>query len=164
MWQIICVTGFIITAQNSNQNNQVSSTINNASTNDSNSNSISSSSSSNSDSGYIGESAAKSSARGYFDEYSLEHVMPKKWRNNWDANKLDDFQAEKRDKILLTLGNLTLLTKQLNSIIRDADWQTKKNGNQKNHGLNEYAQGIEIFSKYLKRDTWDENTITERAQ
>ena len=71
MWQIICVTGFIITAQNSNQNNQVSSTINNASTNDSNSNSISSSSSSNSDSGYIGESAAKSSARGYFDEYSL---------------------------------------------------------------------------------------------
>lgn len=100
----------------------------------------------------------------YFNEYSLEHVMPKKWRNNWDSNKLDDFQAEKRDKILLTLGNLTLLTKQLNSIIRDADWQTKKNGNQKNHGLNEYAQGIEIFSKYLKRDTWDENTITERAQ
>lgn len=76
----------------------------------------------------------------------------------------DDFQAEKRDKILLTLGNLTLLTKQLNSIIRNADWLTKKNGNQKNHGLNEYAQGIEIFSKYLQRDVWNEDTITERAQ
>jgi len=100
----------------------------------------------------------------YFSEYSLEHIMPKKWRNNWNANNLDNFQAEKRDKTILTLGNLTLLTKQLNSIIRDSDWLTKKNGNQKNHGLNEYAQGIEIFSKYLQRDNWSEDTILERAQ
>jgi len=100
----------------------------------------------------------------YFNEYSLEHVMPKKWRNNWNADNLANDQAEQRDKLILTLGNLTLLTKQLNSSIRDSDWVAKKNGNARNHGLKEYAQGIEIFSKYLQRENWNEDSITERGQ
>jgi len=100
-----------------------------------------------------------------FDEYSLEHVLPKKWRNNWDKeHKLTDAQGEARDRILATLGNLTLITKKLNSSIRDSDWATKKIGSGKNKGLNEYAQGIEIFSKYLQRDNWNEGSIKERAK
>lgn len=99
----------------------------------------------------------------YFNEYSLEHVMPKKWRNNWNNENLAKEQEEKRDDLILTLGNLTLITKQLNSSIRDSDWSTKKSGNGKNLGLIEYAQGIEIFSQYLRRDIWDENSIMERA-
>jgi len=99
----------------------------------------------------------------YFNEYSIEHVMPKKWRNNWSDNLTDD-QTEKRDKLLLTLGNLTLLTKRLNSSIRDSNWLQKKKGNKRNHGLDEYAQGIEIFSKYLQRDSWDEGSIIEREE
>jgi len=100
----------------------------------------------------------------YFNEYSLEHVMPKKWRNNWNSNNLTNDESEQRDKIILKLGNLTLITKQLNSSIRDADWSTKKEGNKRNHGLNEYAQGIEIFSKYLQRENWDEDSISERGE
>jgi len=99
----------------------------------------------------------------YFNEYSLEHVMPKKWRNNWNVQNLTMEQAEQRDDLILTLGNLTLITKQLNSSIRDSDWSTKKNGNGRNLGLIEYAQGIEIFSQYLQKDSWDENSIKERA-
>lgn len=99
----------------------------------------------------------------YFNEYSLEHVMPKKWRNNWNTQNLTNEQAEQRDDLILTLGNLTLITKQLNSSIRDSDWPTKKNGNGRNLGLTEYAQGIKIFSQYLQRDNWDESTIKERA-
>jgi hypothetical protein len=99
----------------------------------------------------------------YFNEYSLEHVMPKKWRNNWNNENLTREQEEQRDDLILTLGNLTLITKQLNSSIRDSDWATKKSGNGRNLGLIKYAQGIEIFSQYLQRNIWDETSIKERA-
>lgn len=100
----------------------------------------------------------------YFNEYSLEHIMPKKWRNNWNDASLDKEQAGQRDDLILTLGNLTLITKELNSSIRDSNWESKKFGSGQNHGLMEYAQGIEIFSKYLQRDKWDEDSIKERGQ
>ncbi|WP_418931577.1 DUF262 domain-containing protein, partial [Gordonibacter pamelaeae] len=37
-----------------------------------------------------------------FNQYTLEHMMPKKWRNKWGA--LDDEAATRRDRKLLTLG------------------------------------------------------------
>ena len=43
-----------------------------------------------------------------FNQYTLEHVMPKKWRNKWGA--LDDEAATRRDRKLLTLGNLAIIT------------------------------------------------------
>jgi len=100
----------------------------------------------------------------FFNEYSLEHVMPKKWGNNWAAVDFSDEQKKERDRILLTLGNLTIITKNLNSSIRDSKWEIKKIGRGNNKGLNEYAQGIETFSNYLQRDTWDESVIKERAK
>lgn len=100
----------------------------------------------------------------FINEYSLEHIMPKKWRNNWDkSSSLSDEQKEERDKLLKTLGNLTLITKRLNSSISDADWKTKKVGKGNHKGLNEYANGIEIFSEYLSKNKWDEECIKERS-
>ena len=98
-----------------------------------------------------------------FNEYSLEHVMPKKWRNNWNSEGLSGERAEQRDTLVRSLGNLTLITKNLNSSIRDSDWNRKLKGSGKNHGLNEYAQGIEIFSKYMRRDDWNDECIKERG-
>lgn len=117
---------------------------------------------------YMIESAVRSNMHATqlrdFDDYSLEHVMPKKWRNHWNGEKLPDDLANKRDKSLLTLGNLTLITSNLNSAIRDADWRTKKEGARNNPGLKEFAQGIETFSGYLERAEWNEKTIDERAE
>lgn len=100
----------------------------------------------------------------FIQEYSLEHIMPKKWRNNWDRNNLlNGKQKEKRDKVLRTLGNLAIITKRLNSSISDADWGIKKVGRGNHKGLNEYATGIEIFSEYLSKNDWNEECIKERA-
>lgn len=100
----------------------------------------------------------------FIQEYSLEHVMPKKWGNNWNKNNsLNEKQKKKRDEILRTLGNLTIITKRLNSSISDADWETKKVGKGNHKGLNEYANGIEIFSEYLSKTDWNEECIKERA-
>jgi len=90
-----------------------------------------------------------------FNHYSVEHVMPKNWRNYWDSG-LSAKKAEQRDAILLKFGNLTIITRSLNSSIRDADWKTKKNGKGNNKGLIEYCAGIKTFSKYLQKPTWNE--------
>jgi|TARA_Y100000310_G_scaffold336994_1_gene422941 uncharacterized protein with ParB-like and HNH nuclease domain len=98
------------------------------------------------------------------NEYSLEHIMPKKWRNNWKVPDLfSEKDREKRDQLLLKLGNLTIITASLNSSIRDASWQIKKNGNGDKKGLKEYSAGISIFEKCLSYSEWNEEKIDERG-
>ena len=96
-------------------------------------------------------------------KYSLEHIMPKKWRNHWPACPSPE-EAEERDRYLLTLGNLTIITSSLNTSIRDSSWIQKKEGNKKNKGLSEYGAGIEIFSEWLDQEEWNELTIIDRAR
>ncbi|MDH5543892.1 MAG: DUF262 domain-containing HNH endonuclease family protein [Nitrospinota bacterium] len=98
------------------------------------------------------------------DHYSLEHIMPKKWRNNWD-NGLDEEAARKRDQLLLKLGNLTIITSSLNSSIRDQSWKSKKRGNNGKKGLDEYSKGIKIFDTpdFLQSSIWDEEKVSERS-
>ena len=95
-------------------------------------------------------------------KYSLEHLMPKKWRNNWD--KLSSKESEiNRDRKLLTLGNLTIITQSLNSSIRDSKWEDKLKGKNKKGGLIEYSVGLKTISQFLKYPEWNEKTIEERA-
>ena len=96
------------------------------------------------------------------NKYSLEHLMPKKWRNNWD--KLSSKESEiNRDRKLLTLGNLTIITQSLNSSIRDSKWEDKLKGKNKKGGLIEYSVGLKTISQFLKYPEWNEKTIEERA-
>lgn len=97
------------------------------------------------------------------NKYSLEHVMPKKWRNNWQFSG-SETDAARRDGILLSLGNLTIITQSLNASIRDADWATKRAGKGDKGGLRKYADGIETLAKYLDMDEWNEAAIAERAE
>ena len=96
------------------------------------------------------------------ESYSLEHLMPKKWQNNWNAPPSEDERNE-RNRLLLTLGNLTIIPGKLNSSIRDSDWETKKKGKGSLCGLDKYSSGIEILGKYLKLECWDEKNIRDRA-
>lgn len=97
-----------------------------------------------------------------FDGYSLEHLMPKKWRNNWPACKNDDL-AKERDAKLLTLGNLAIITQSLNASIRDADWNTKKSGKNNKPGLNISAAGLATINDALSKNEWNEEEIDIRA-
>ena len=97
------------------------------------------------------------------DRYSLEHLMPKKLRNNWKVNT-EAFDANRRDFILLTLGNLAIIQQSLNASIRDANWKTKKSGIGSRNGLVRYSEGIETLSDYLNLDEWNEDRIYERAE
>ena len=69
-----------------------------------------------------------------------------------------------RDQVLRKLGNLSLLSSSLNSSIRDSDWQTKKSGKGKRHGLDRYAAGLETLAEDLPNETWTESHIHARGQ
>lgn len=98
-----------------------------------------------------------------FDGYSLEHLMPKKWRNNWTACANDEL-AKERDSMLLTLGNLAIITQSLNASIRDSDWSTKKVGKKNKPGLDLCAIGLNTLSEALGKAEWNEAEIAARAQ
>lgn len=99
-----------------------------------------------------------------FNQYSLEHLMPKKWRNNWPSCATDDL-ARQRDSILLTLGNLAIITQSLNASIRDAAWSMKKAGNGSGKpGLDLCASGLCTLHDVLVKFDWDENEISVRAK
>ena len=94
--------------------------------------------------------------------YTLEHLMPKKWRNNWTLPTSNT--EEDRDRILLTLGNLAIITQPLNSSIRDSDWQTKLNGKNSKTGLLANASGLLTIQGALSQADWNEDGIYERAE
>lgn len=96
-----------------------------------------------------------------YSHYTLEHIMPKKWQNRWPS--VSEEQVETRNKLLLKLGNLTLLSAQLNRSIRDADWKTKKVGSGDRGGLLRYGVGLEIFQQDLAEDDWTEEHIRARG-
>jgi len=96
-------------------------------------------------------------------KYSLEHLMPKKWENNW-GKLSSQTEIDSRNRTLLTLGNLAIITQSLNASIRDSDWNIKKSGNKKSDGLTHFSAGIETLAPYLKIETWNDTEIEERAK
>ena len=88
------------------------------------------------------------------DNLSLEHILPKKWRNHWNNPKIIDEST--RDHKLLTLGNLTVVKGKLNSSMRDAAWGKKQKA------LQQFSI-FKITTDYINTNTWDENDINRRA-
>lgn len=107
----------------------------------------------------IRSSSMRSTAMLGFNSYSLEHLMPKKWRNKWGIA----IDPENRDFTLQTLGNLAIITSSLNSSIRDADWDKKLDGSSSKGGLKKYAAGLATMEAVLNSTDWDEDHISERA-
>ena len=51
----------------------------------------------------------------------VEHIMPQEWGTNWKA-ELTPEEEDERNRLVQTLGNLTLVTKPLNSKLSNAAW------------------------------------------
>jgi len=88
--------------------------------------------------------------------YSVEHMMPVKWEANWLEQGMTKEQQSDRDSKLRTLGNLTLVTKRLNSAMQNAAWAVKKSHLKLNSSLR-------MTTKYLENEKWDEAGIEARA-
>lgn len=94
-----------------------------------------------------------------YNSYSLEHLMPKNWRSKWGATQ----DEENRDHMILTIGNLAIITANLNSSIRDSEWSKKLNGHGSKKGLKTYSSGLVTMVNVLSSIEWSEDKITDRA-
>lgn len=109
-------------------------------------------------------SAKSSTALLGFNNYSLEHMMPKKWRNNWGSCATEELSRQ-RDSLLLTLGNLAIIPQSLNASIRDSSWAAKKAGKGvDNPGLSICAAGLTTIHDALQKEAWNEAEINTRAE
>ena len=88
--------------------------------------------------------------------YSVEHMMPQKWTTNWSVKGMNESAKAIRNKKLKTLGNLTLVTKSLNSSMKNAAWDKKKKA------LKEFSL-LKITTDYIDNKEWDETKIDKRA-
>ncbi len=99
---------------------------------------------------------------------TIEHVMPQKWQENWLVPGYEDVEIDEadpdyrnkmftRNRIVNTLGNLTLLTQKLNSSVSNGPYKVK-------------MPAIRAHSSLaLNRDLnawnhWDEDTIQQRGE
>jgi len=89
--------------------------------------------------------------------YPIEHVMPQKWQEKWRVNGLE---AEiERAAHIHRIGNLTLLTKSLNSKVSNGAWPTKRSAIGKHDTLL-------LNSRMLAQvadGAWNEQAIAARA-
>jgi hypothetical protein len=93
-----------------------------------------------------------------------EHVLPVSWTEEWpfeDGEYAERFsndpKAENRNRLLHTLGNLTLLTSSLNIS------SGNKGFSEKRQKLEEHT-GLFLNKWFLKRDAWRETHIKERGE
>lgn len=98
-------------------------------------------------------------------DLTIEHVMPQSWRQNrhhWPlpADIADELRAAgSRDRLVHSIGNLTLVTGRLNASLSNLSWRQKQDRLSK------------FFTLYLNKglldqapDVWDEAAIEKRAR
>lgn len=93
---------------------------------------------------------------------TIEHVMPQRWGQHWPLT--EGVTAQERDKLVHTLGNLTLVSKALNPSMSNAGWLGDRG---KRVELEKYSS-IKITSDVIRLadnndSVWDEDLIQERT-
>jgi hypothetical protein len=88
--------------------------------------------------------------------FSVEHIMPKKWRTHWSLHSPTKEQEDLRDAKLLTLGNLSLVKGTLNSAMKNAAWDVKR------QMLQSYST-LKQTTDFLHIHDWNEMEITNRS-
>ena len=89
-------------------------------------------------------------------KYHIEHVMPKSWKEHWP---LPSGTPEERDRIVHSLGNLTLLTSKLNSKVSNSAWESKRSELQKHDVLK-----MNSLLSATAADSWTDEKIRFRTQ
>ena len=99
-----------------------------------------------------------------FTKYTLEHLMPQKWEENWEIpsglNEVEEFEFKNnRNKVIATLGNMAIITQGLNSKASNNKWKKKLDG-----GLKDKAGDLLTMKDVVNKSKWDESTIASRAE
>ena len=109
-------------------------------------------------------------------DYTLEHIMPQKWEENWSdvpyvnakGEEIDEAEGKvNRQKMVYSIGNMTLLTGKLNTSIQNNKFKVKMEGSPKRKGVKAYAElsitSIDIVENvYNAHKEWNEYQCLQR--
>lgn len=118
--------------------------------------------------------SSKSEVVAFAKTPTIEHIMPQSWIEHWplpdgttgmnvvdrpgaDENDPRANASRKRDSALQTLGNLTILSAELNSAQGKLPWKRKR-PEMMQHSL------LPINQTLLEMEVWDESSIAERGK
>lgn len=91
----------------------------------------------------------------------IEHVMPQSWRAHWPLPEAetdgvqDSPEAQRRERMIHTIGNLTLTTDQLNIALGNGMFESKR------ASLDASLLGLNKW--FTSRGEWNEAAIQERS-
>ena len=92
---------------------------------------------------------------------TIEHLMPVSWGEHWplpDGEDEDKEEAkQKRQGLIHTIGNLTLVNRRLNSSLSNAPWQTKRDALLEHSVMN-------MNNELRHKSSWDEASILNRSE
>jgi uncharacterized protein with ParB-like and HNH nuclease domain len=93
------------------------------------------------------------------EKLTIEHLMPQDWETNWPLPAGVDLEeaTEMRNRMVHTIGNLTLLTKKLNPSVSNGPWLLKRK---------EIAahSAIAMNRRFYDVQDWNEDSIFERTK
>jgi hypothetical protein len=94
------------------------------------------------------------------DSLSVEHVLPQQWKpKDWPLPPENPGAPEARERLLHSIGNLTLVTPGFNSSLSNEAFKKKRPEIAANSSLMLNA----YFQRFQDTDSWDEATIVARA-
>ena len=95
---------------------------------------------------------------------TVEHVMPQDWTSHWPlptdkptAQQDGGDPRWRRERLLHTFGNLTLLTRELNSAVRNGPYDKKR------PEIAEQSE-LRLNTWFQTHADWSESTILERGR
>lgn len=92
---------------------------------------------------------------------TIEHVLPQKWHDHWPLADGSDLDATMhRERVLHSLGNLTLVNGRLNPALSNREWSTKRDLLAQHTVLH---LNTVLLSTYGAGD-WNETTIRSRGK
>lgn len=93
------------------------------------------------------------------DKLTIEHILPRSWRDNWALSDTTDreFREVRRDRLVDTLGNLTLLTGKFNAHVSNGPWQVKR------AKLKEHP-GLYLNQDLTELESWSDAAIEDRGK
>ena len=100
------------------------------------------------------------------EHLTLEHVMPIKWLRHWPlSNPRDSKFADERNRAKQSIGNLTLLTQEINESLRNLSFSDKRGPLVRHSDLEITKEIVYASVKDLReREDWDVAQIREREE
>ncbi len=91
---------------------------------------------------------------------TVEHVLPQKWQAHWPLDDNDPEIVGHRERMLHSLGNLTLVNGQLNPKMSNGTWEDKREELSAHTVLHLNKELLAAYSA----GAWDEETIRSRGR